>query len=245
MMNKNRLALLGAALAMTACSKADSSGLSTNQIQADYHFDVDTFGGKASVHAQADLYKDGDLTTHIHLDGADTVSIATDNDPPLQLSYDSSLVVYSADFDGASDRKSLSFILDRGSNGRSTTTVALPGAVALTAPLPMATVPYAGGTGTVDFTWTNAIAGATAEVTAFPSCDPNALQASTASTQDSDTGTLSVPMSTLIVGAPAAGGQCILVRITRVIHTNADAQLHSDSFVEATREDYVELTIMP
>ena len=242
-MRTSSLLFLGASFVLIACSSEDSSGLATNQLRADYSVTVDTFG-KGSFRAEANFEKEGDTFTSVRLDGTDTITVTTDKDPSLALAYDSTAQLYSTSLDGGGDRTTASFVLAR-AQGTSTSKIPLPSVLTLTTPAPMASVPYGDGTGNVDFTWSNSLSGAKVTVQGFPSCDDNAISLTTSSANGPDTGTISVPMSTLLVGAPTAGGQCITVRLTRQVTGTPDSQIAGDSSIDAERMDYVKIVIMP
>lgn len=228
-------------VSLIACSSTSSTNVATSQFKPFFEVDVDTTG-KGSTYVGVIFDQPGSLT-QVRLEGGDTVTFKTDKDPSLPLGYDSGLQVYNNTIQAVTDRSFVTIVLTRASGTSApNSTVQLPAALALTAPAANANVPYGGGTGKLALTWSNAISGATVDFSTSP-CGGAAFSSKTNSGPDN--GTFTLATSDLLVGAPAASGSCVSIRMTRHVNGTLDPAYAPSGTFTARREDYVQVTVMP
>lgn len=229
------------ALSIVACSSTSSTGVPTNHFKPFFDVDVDTVG-KGSTYVGVIFDQPGTLT-QVRLEGGDSVTFKTDKDPSLPLGYDSGLQVYNNTIKDVTDRTFVTIMLTRSSGTSApSSTVQLPAALALTAPMPSAQVTYGAGSGKLVVTWTNIIAGATVDFSPSP-CGGAAV--STKPLSGPDNGSFTLGASDLLVSAPPAAGSCVSIRMTRHVNGTIDPAYSQDGTFTARREDYVQVNVVP
>jgi hypothetical protein len=227
-------------LSLSACSTDSSSGRATNQIQPDFDVSVDTANG-GSTYMSAIMGESGGSLSNVQLDSGDVISAKSDTNPSIALPYDSTLQIYSTTLEKVDNFKTVTFVFTRASGtGAPNSTVTLPDAIALTSPAPNAQVSAASGN--VPIAWSNASANGHMHYFAYP-CGS---AAGTTDDQDSDdTGSFSFPVSAIVGAAPTAAGQCITLRIERVVPGTFDPAFDQGGTFSAERFDYVNFLLTP
>lgn len=222
-------------LLLLACGTDSSQDQPTDQIVPSFSVDVDTQNG-GSTYISA-ILGEPDSLTDVELKGGDELVVSSDTTARIALSYDSSLQVYSTTLKGVDDFKTVNFDLNRtnGANAPSSS-VTLPGSIAVTAPAANAQVSAASGT--VHVTWSNADTNVRGvHFFAYP-CG----SVSTSNDDqgvDGDPGSFDLPVSSIVGEAPTAAGQCITLTIRRDVAGTFDPAYSTDdkrSFV-ATKTD--------
>lgn len=227
-------------LLLAACKTESSDEYETNQIKAHYSVNITDDAKdptRDSVQLAAQFSRN--LATDIRLADGDRASVRSEKDADIPLSL-GELNVYAAYPDAWGDRTTATFGLHRAVGASApASTIAIPARLAFTTP-ENATVAYAAGAGTLDLTWSNAVAGAKVRINIDP-CDG-------ISTLDiaelPDTGKITIATNQMTVGAPTAS-TCLELLVHRVVEGTVDPALAAGSTMKVDRTDVLKITLTP
>jgi hypothetical protein len=225
-----------------ACSSTSSNGIPTSQISAYYTFDVSD-APQSATNAGAVLSQGKSVDSNIQIATGDTLTWKTDTDPAVSLDWDNFAKDYGSNTKTTAGGTTVTISLTR-TDGTSApnSTAPIPAAIAFTAPMPMANVSYAGGSGSVTVSWSNHI-GAQVRPFVYP-CGSAA--AGTGDAYVADSGSLVINASELTSTAPPASGQCVTIQIDRQITGTVDPAMDvADSSFLSTRHSFINVNVVP
>lgn len=229
-----RVALVSPLLLLAACTETPSSELATNEI--DVYLRVEVLDEFTTTDLTVQFSQS--ITSEVVLAEGDVVTASTDKDPSVAFTLGGGNF-YRASVP-AVDRTTATFSLARATGTAAPdSTVAIPAALTLTAPLVDAEVPYEGGNGKLTLSWSNKVDGALIAVHA----DPCEGTATTNGPDLPDTGSYELSTKDMFVGAPAKT-ECIQLRVTRTIAGKIDPAFRGGT-LEASRAMEIQVQLVP
>jgi hypothetical protein len=226
-------------LVLPGCTTTSSDDVATNEIDAHFFATVDTHPGEQQSSASAAL-KNG-LLNFVVLASGDELTAKFDQDAALGMTINGDNS-YEVHLPNVTNKSELTIALTRSAaTSAPSSHVTLPTAMNVTSPVAPVTVSYA--TGSIDFAWSNVIAGAQVRFLAEACGD---IVYSTDVPWGADTGAHTVSGSALSVQPPAAGGDCVTIVMARRVTGAVDPAFKADeSSIEANHYDYLDVTLTP
>ena len=227
--------LIALAVVVPACGlvpSVPSNTLATSALRAFFKVEVSTIA-PPSTRLNAGFYSG---MSPVELAAGDTLAVSTDKDPSVALTP--SMGMYTGQI-SAVDRTQFTFLLTRANGPAAKSTVTIPPLMTITSPPPKTTIAHASGN--VVITWSNPTPGARVHAFASP-C--SGIQVGDTAEVD-DTGTYTLPMSKVILGAPPKEPVCTRLYVMRKATGTTDAAFAAGSKLETSSTVTVEVLVGP
>jgi hypothetical protein len=209
-----------------------SNTLATSSLRAFYKVEVSTIA-PAQTRLNAGFYSGA---SPVELAAGDTLAASTDKDPNVALSP--MMGMYTAQIP-AVDRTQFTFQLTRANGPAAKSTVTIPALMTISSPAAGHTLSHASGNAVI--TWSNPTPGARVHAFAGP-C--SGIQVGDTAEVD-DTGTYTLPMSKVIIGAAPTAPTCTRLYVIRKMTGTTDPGFAAGSKFETASTVTVEVLVGP